>query len=494
MFIRMVVVLFITLYTTRVILAVLGVEDYGIYNVVCGFVSMFSFLNTSMSNGIQRFFNFELGNNGTIGAQKVFNNALFIQIILAILVLFLTETLGLWYLHNKMVIPEPRFTAAKWIYQFSVINFLLVIFQSPFGAAIMAHEKMGFYATINILDTVLKLVIVYILPKIDVDRLIMYGIFLCLISGLNLLLSVIYCRIYFQEIKASCNLDKQLMKSMLSFSGWNIFGSFSIIMKDQGINLILNLFFGPIVNAARGIAVQINSGINSFVSNITIPVRPQLVQSYSKGNISRALSLTYSVCKLSSMCYFMIAFPICLEIRTVLEIWLGDNIPMHSESFVVLTLITAFTSNFHSAISNLVHATGQMKKFQLTTSIIKLISIPLSYALLSLYMVPEAAFVIVLVLDIIAHFCGCYILSRITYFPLIQYIRTVILPVLNGCFFASIPAILLHFLLGKGIMKLLLILSSTILSMTICGYFLTFDNNEKEMFVYLFKSLITKRK
>lgn len=492
MFMRMAVILLLTLYTTRKVLEVLGIEDYGIYNVVCGFVSMFTFLNTALSNGIQRFHNYELGRNGVEGAIKVYNNAILIQLLLVIVVTILTETFGLWYINNRMVLPEPRIYAAKWIFHSSVISFVFIIFQAPYSAAVMAHERMSFYAIVNILDAILKLLIVYVIPISHTDGLIIYGILLSLISILNFILYLVYSKVHFKEIKITFQFDKSLFKSMLGFSGWNLIGTFAIIMKDQGINLVLNGFFGPIINAARGVAVQVNGGLNSFVSNITVPVRPQIVQSYSEGNTSRSIRLTYGICKLSSLCYYFLALPICMEIHTILQFWLGDNIPSHSESFIVLTLITAFTSNSHSAISNLVHAVGDLKKFQIYTSLIKLLSIPFSYFLLLKLSEPEVAFIVVLVLDIVAHFVGCAILSTITHFPLKDYFIKVIIPLMRTVVLAFFPVFLCHNLITNAIARLFVVVACAGISVAILGFYLTFDANEKKVVINLLKAAISK--
>ena len=276
---RMGFVLFLGFYSTRVTLSALGVDDFGIYNVVGGFVSMFVFLNTSMSNGIQRFFNFELGRNGIEGARKVYVTSLVIQFLLLIIILLLTETLGLWYLHNKMVIPVDRFESAQWVFQFSVLSFVLVIMQVPFNAAIMAHERMNYYAFIGILDAILKLIIVLLIPYADCDLLILYSALIAGVSLLNFILAYTYAKKNFEEIGIKPLFEKDLFKSMLSFSGWNIFGTFSNMMREQGLNMILNLFFGPVVNAARGVAYQVTSGLQGFVVNISTAIGAQIDQS-----------------------------------------------------------------------------------------------------------------------------------------------------------------------------------------------------------------------
>ena len=256
--IRMVIVLGINLFTTRIVLQALGVVDYGVYNVVCGFVAMFAFLNTSMSNGIQRFFNFEYGKNGVEGANKVFCTAVYIQAMLAIIIVVLVEPFGLWYLHNKMVIPADRMIAAQWIFQLAILTFVIGIMSSPFSASVTAHERMDFYALISIMDAVFKLAIAYVVLVVTRgDRLILYAVLQAGISVVNITIYY-FCKTRFKEIHFHFGLDKKMFKNMLGFSGWNIFGTFSKVMENQGLNLVLNFFFGPVVNAARGVAVQVN--------------------------------------------------------------------------------------------------------------------------------------------------------------------------------------------------------------------------------------------
>ena len=332
-------VLFVSLYTSRVILKVLGVEDFGVYNVVGGFVSMFAFLNTSMINGIQRFYNYELGKNGEEGLTNVYNTSLIIQAILAFVVLILTETFGLWYINDVMVIPEERLVAARFIFHFSVLSLVLVIMQIPYSSAIIAHEHMGFYAFISVLDTILKLAIAIAIPFFDADKLIIYGFLILLISVVNWLLYYGYAKLKFREIKLRKGFNASQFREMLSFSGWNLFGSFSGVMKEQGINMILNLFYGPVVNAARGIAYQVNGAMQGFVGNINTASRPQLTQSYASGDNFRAIQLMYSMSKIGLLVLALFAIPIILETDYILKIWLDTEIPAHTNSFVQLVLI-----------------------------------------------------------------------------------------------------------------------------------------------------------
>ncbi len=492
MCIRMVIVLFISLYTTRVLLEVLGVEDYGVYNVVCGFVALFGFLNTSMSNGIQRFFNFELGKNGIVGAEKVFNTALIIQAILALTILLLTETIGLWYLHNKMVIPQDSFVAAQWIFQFTVVSFIFLVIQAPFVAAIMAHECMDFYALVSVLDAVLKLGIVFVIPYLQGNSLIIYGLLLMSISVFNFLLYFVYCRKNFDEIKFKFSWNKRLFKSMLGFSGWNLFGSFSSVMREQGIDLVMNFFFGPIVNAARGVAIQVNGGLQSLVNNITIPVRPQVIQSYANGNIERTINLTYSISKLSCCFLLMAIVPLVYEINFVLSIWLGDNIPSKTAVFTIIVIFNSLISNLNATLSGIVHASGIMKNYQLYGSIMKMLSVPIAIIVLKIGAKPEFVLCIVLLCDILAHIVGLFIVNTIVNISLWKYTKEVVLPLVVMLILSLLITYPFYFFLDDTIIRFIIILLVGISSVVLMTYFVVLNRVEKNLVIQIVQRILIK--
>lgn len=492
MSIRMVIVLLITLYTTRVILEILGIVDYGVYNVVCGFVSMFAFLNTSMSNGIQRFFNFEFGKNGEQGANRVYNTALVIQFILTILIVLIAETFGTWYLHNRMVIPEERAFAAECIFQLSVLSFIFIIMQAPFSAAIMAHERLDFYAVVSVIDAVLKLCIVLAIPYFPGDKLIVYGVLFALINVLNFVLYSIYCKRNFAEIKIRNFFDKTLFLSMLGFSGWNVFGSLSGVMKEQGINLVINVFFGPVVNAARAVATQVNSGLQAFVANVTVPVRPQVTQSYAKGDIERTLSLTFTISKLSCVFLYLMALPISWEIDYVLSFWLGDNVPEHASSFVIIVMATSLLNNLNSAISGVVHATGKMKLYQLSTSFTAMAAVPLAFVVLKLGYSPEWALAMVSLTMIAAQTVAVVVLSKLIVFSLKEYWEKVISPLL--ILFVStfwIPSIVVYYIPMCFIRVLVTMIISSLFVMIIF-YKVGLQDNESFFIKTMFNKLKIK--
>lgn len=479
--IRLIITMLISLYTTRVLLACLGVEDYGIYNVVCGFVTMFAFLNTSISNGIQRFYNFELGRNGVEGAKVVFNTALLIQLLLAIIILVLTESVGLWYMHNKIVVPDGRLVAAEWIFQFSVVSLVLTIFQAPYTAAVMAHEKMDFFAVVGIADAILKLLIVLVLPLLSGDSLVIYGFLFLLITVFDIAIYIYYCKKNFEEICICHLFNKDTFKSMLSFSGWNLFGTFSNMMKEQGINMILNLFFGPIVNAARGVAMQVNSALLGLVSNLTVAVRPQVVQSYAQGNIERTMRLTFSISKLTCMFLFLCSLPILLEIDYILRIWLGDIVPEHTNKFVIIIVAISFLNNLSGAISGVVHASGKMKLYQTSGSIVVLMSVPIAYVALSLGAPAEAALIISFIAMLMAVVIALFVLKTIVKYRIVDYIRSVIIPILLVFFISFWPAYFFHLSMEDGFVRFIVVGVISFLTTAIVILFVGFNKNERNL-------------
>ncbi len=492
--IRMFFVLFLGLYTTRVTLNALGVDDFGIYNVVGGFVSMFVFLNTSMSNGIQRFFNFELGRNGIEGARKVYITSLIIQLLLVFVILLLTETFGLWYLHIKMVIPIERFTAAQWVFHFSVLSFVLIIMQVPYNAAIMAHERMNFYAFIGILDAILKLIIVLLIPFADCDLLILYSALIAGISLMNFILAYIYAKKNFEEINIHPLFDKTLFYSMLSFSGWNVFGTFSNMMREQGLNMILNLFFGPVVNAARGVAYQVTSALQGFVVNISTAIRPQIVQSYAQYNHTRTINLMYSLSKASICFLYIVAYPIILEIDYVLNLWLAGNVPENTSTFVIIVVLIAFLNNMNSAVSAVVHASGKMKKYQLTGSIITLSSIPFAYYSLYIGGKPESVFWVSLFFTMFMQFACLLVLKGIVNFSLLKYSKNVLLPFFLLILYSFIFPIIPYHYMDTGFIRFLVVFIVGVICSSVIFYFIGLNPSEKDIVNSIFCKILRNKK
>lgn len=495
LFIRTAFVLAISLYTSRVILQVLGVVDYGIYNVVGGFVAMFSFLNSALASGVQRFYNFELGKNGESGVQKVYICATIIQFVLIAVIVLLLETIGLWYINNKMVIPIERIETAKILFHFSTISLALVILGIPYSAAIMAYERMNYFAIVGIIDAVLKLVIVIILPYIKYDQLIIYGFLTLCITIFNFFLYFVYSKINFKAIKFSFSLDKIMLRSMLGFSGWHIFGTIAQIMRTQGINIVLNLFFGPVVNAARGITYQIQSALMSFVGNITAAARPQLVQSYAIGNYSRTINLMYSIGKICFYALLSMVIPICFEIDYVLNLWLGEKaVPNHTNIFTILVLIIALIDILNTPLSMVVHAIGKMKKYQIITSCISLFVLPLGYIVFELGTPASTIFIISIITSIFVQTASLFIVRELIGISLKEYFSKVIIPIIKVVLLSLIIPLLIRIFMVDGILRLVIISILSISSVLVTAFYFGLEKNEKELVVKMKKNLFSKLK
>lgn len=487
-------VLAISLYTTRALLSALGVVDYGIYNVVCGFVSMFTFMNTSMSNGIQRFYNYELGKNNVDSVNKIYITAIYIQFVLVLLIVLLAETIGVWYLYNKMVIPMERFNAAQWIFHLSVLSFAIVIMQVPYSAAVMAHEKMNFYAIVSVIDALLKLIFVMVLQYIKSDKLIFYGFLMVIINSINFLLNYLYCKFNFIEIKFKFLYDKELLKKMLSFSGWNIFGSCAYMIKGQGINVLLNSFFGPVVNAARGVSFQIQSAIQSFSSSIFTSFRPQLIKSYAVNDYERTTKLMFSMSKYTFFLLYLIAVPVIIEVNYILNLWLGDNVPEYTVIFTILVIINMLISNFNAPLTLIIHATGKMRTYQLTTSIILTSILPISWVVLSYGAEPTIVYLIDILIVLINQIVCIFVVRNVFAFSLKQYCVKVLLPSLFV--FIALPIIPFSFslLIDASFIRLCCVCLLSIVSAVIFIYLLGLNNSEREIVKSYLKRLICKIK
>lgn len=482
MTIRFAIVLVINLYVTRAVLDVLGVVDFGVYNVVCGFVSLFSFLNISMTNGIQRFYNVALGQQDSRGISRVYNASLLIQVLLVILMVAALEIIGHWYIMHKLVVPPERFIAAQWVFQLAVLSFVFVIIQVPYSSIIMAKEKMDYFALVSVTDAVLKLLIVIILPFFSGDLLIWYGILLAGVSVLNFFMYFVYAKVRFEEIRLSRSLVKDEFKSIITFSGWNIFGSFAFLMREQGIDVLMNLFFGPVVNAARGIANQVNGAFTSLISNMTTAIRPQMIQSYASGEVQRSLRLMETISKLSCSSLYLVALPILLEISFILQLWLKGNVPDHTDTFLIIIICIAFINNLNAAVSAIIHASGQMMVYQITTSLISLTGIPMAYLLLRHGWAPESALICVFIFVSISQIASLFILRHIVpEFSISRYLRSVILPLLLLALITCPILFGIRLCMTDGWLRLIILTFSTLIIVLPTIYWIVLNSDEKKM-------------
>lgn len=486
---RLIFTMIISLYTTRVVLNVLGVVDFGIYNVVCGFVAMFSFLNTTMSNGIQRFYNYEAGKNGIKAVTKVYQTAMQIQVVLVLLLLLIIEPLGIWYINNEMIIPSERLFAANWIFQFSLFSLICIVFQVPFSAAIMAHEKMDYYATIGILDAFFKLAIVIVLPFIGGDCLIIYGLLLFSISMLNLIFYAVYALRNFQELKLSKVFHRDLFKNIFNFTGWNLVEMFAWTTQGQGVNMVMNLFCGPVVNAAQGIAVQISSALSSFCANLSIAFRPQLVHSYAAGDYDRTNIMFFVMSKAMFTLMTLMVVPLSLEMQFILNLWLGDVIPQYTLQFAVLVMLSMLPRNMTMAISQIIHASGKMKTYQLGSAVVIFSVLPMSYILLKFGLSPVYIYSCSIIIFCALWIVDLFLLKRVFNYSITRYFRLVVIPclfLLIGSY--SVPY-LIHLNMEEGMIRFMVVSLLSLITTILFSYLLLLSRSEK----LIAKSFIIKK-
>ena len=368
LYLRMFVTMAVSLYTSRVVLQVLGVSDYGLYNVIGGVIASFSMLSSALTVGTQRFLTYAMGERSEEKLKRTFSIALGLHVFLAIIVLVLSETIGLWFVCNKMNIPFGRMTAAICVYQFSIIAFIINLIQVPFQSCLISHERMNMYAYMSIYDVVMKLLVVFIISFTPIDKLIIYGAMILLVQTSSALIYNYYCRKHFSECTFKIQSDRQLTKEMLSYTGWNLFGGSLVFVTGQGINILFNIFCGTIVNAAQGIAQNINSLINHFVSNFQIAVNPQIVKQFAAKEYKSLFRLVINNARLAEYLYLFIAIPVFIEIEFILTIWLGE-VPEYTASFIRIILIQSALSPIDYPVGMLIHASGKMKWPSIITTI-----------------------------------------------------------------------------------------------------------------------------
>lgn len=418
----------VTLFTSRIVLKELGVDDYGLYNVIGGIVVLLSFLNGAMSVTTQRFLSYEMGSGDENRLRITFTQTIIVHFIIALIALLLAETIGLWFVLNKLVMPVGQETAAFWVYQISILSFLISIIQAPFNAAIISNEKMSIYAYFSIIEVLGKLVIAWSLSYFNHNRIIWYAALILLMNLSVGLAYTIYCILKFKECRLIKKIETDIIKRLAGFAGWSLFGSIAWAAKGQGLNILLNLFFGTVVNAAYGVANQVNVAINSFVQNFSTAVAPQIVKTYSSGDFSQTNKLIYLGSKISFLLLLIIAFPIYACINPILSIWLVE-VPGYSASFIRLILIISLLESFTYAIGTALQATGKIRTYQAVIGLTLLMSLPLSWLFLKKGYDANVVFYISIVISVITLIQRMVILKKnIPSFSVHKYAVRVFLP------------------------------------------------------------------
>lgn len=461
LYFRMLLTMAVALYTSRVILQTLGVEDFGIYNVVAGFVTMLGFLHGAMSSATQRFLAFELGQSGENDVRGIFSMSMNIHILIAVIVLVVGETLGLWFVRTQMTIPIDRMFAAEWVFHLSLVSFMVTIISVPYNALIIAHEQMSIFAAVSILDVTLKLLIVFMLGWFGMDKLILYGLLSLTVVFIIFVVYRRYCKSKFVESRFRLYWDKELFNTMLSYTGWNLWGSIASVMSAQGINILLNIFFGPAVNAARAVAMQAAAALNQFVQNIQVAINPQIIKSYASNDIAYMHNLVITGAKYNYLLLLFLSMPVLINAELILELWL-KNVPDYSAIFLKLVTINILVDSISAPLMTAAQATGKVKAYQSIVGGLLLFNVPISYFILKSGGGPESAIYVGIFISITALIARLIILKVIVSLPVKTYVKNVVL----RCFIVTISILILYkFFWITEIKNLGLILQSIFISL-----------------------------
>lgn len=478
LYFRMLFTMAVSLYTSRVVLNTLGVEDFGIYNVVGGVVTMFAFLNSAMASGTQRFLSFELGKKDYEQLNRVFSMSINIHATIAIVIFILAETIGLWLLNTQLTIPEERMIAANWVYQFSVFALIITIMSVPYNAAIIAHERMKAFAYVSIIEVSLKLIIVFILDIFDYDKLKLYAILIFGISFVIRLVYGIYCKKNFKECSYIYFWDKSLYKTLLSFAGWNLWGNIASVTMNQGINILLNIFFGPTINAARGIAFQVNSAVNNFVNNFMMAINPQIVKSYASNEYLYMHQLIYKGAKYSYFLIFTLSVPLLIKTETIIAWWL-NIVPDYTIIFIRLILINTLIDSISGPLITGAQASGKIKLYQSVIGSFLLLILPISYLLLKFKFPAQSVIYVSIAVSLIILYIRLFILRKLIGIKLYFFFNRVLIPIIAVSISSLIISISINNYLKSNFINTIVVISLSILASILSIYFLGLNNSEK---------------
>lgn len=494
LYVRMLFTMAVSLFTSRVILNTLGVEDYGINNVVGGIVTMFSVLSGSLSSSISRFITFELGKGNIERLKTIFSTGVNIQLGMSVLIIIIAEAVGIWFLNTKMNIPTDRMVAANWVFQCAILTFVLNLLSVPYNAAIIAHEKMSAFAYISVVEVTLKLIIVYMFMISPFDRLETYAVLLLLVGAVIRFIYGYYCKRHFEECTYHFVFDKPVLKEMTGFAGWNFLGNGAYMLNTQGVNILMNLYFGVAVNAARGIATQVDAALKQFVNNFTTAVNPQITKSYAQGDLDYMHKLVCRSAKFSAFLMMFFAVPIILETNTILTIWL-KTVPDYAVIFLQWIIISSFMDTvLANSLVTSMFATGKIKRYQIIVTTVGCLVFPLSWIAFKLGFEPQVGYILYFIIYTILLFVRLYLLKDMVKLPVMMYIREVLYklaPIIVVGF--SIPGILI-LTMDAGWLRLILVCLLSVLVTAASEYFIGLSNKEKNFVAEKIKLVIGKIK
>ena len=489
LYFRMLFMMAVSLFTSRVILNTLGVEDYGIYNVVGGVVAMFGFINGSMASATQRYITFALGKGDEDRLKTIFSTTLQIHALISVLIVILGETVGLWFLYNKMIIPDGRMDAAFWVLQCSIVSTVVMIMSVPYNADIIAHEKMSAFAYISVLEVILKLAIVYMLVIFSFDKLILFAFLVLAIQILIRMIFSFYCNRHFKESKYRHVWDRQLFKEMTGFAGWSLFGNLSVVLFTQGLNMLLNIFFGPVVNAARAIAVQVQHAMQQFVSNFQMALNPQITKTYAKGDLQEMHKLIIRSARFSFYLLFLLSLPVLLETNFILQIWL-INVPNNTVVFLRIMICTMILSTIANPLMIANQASGMVKKYQIVCGSIQMLILPISYIFLKIGYPAYSVFIVHFFLEIVTQIARMLMLRSIIGIKMIDYITHIYTKVIVVALLSAIVPTFLYFYLNETFIRFILICFLSFSSVIASSYFFGLTNTERVFIRTKLKNII----
>lgn len=479
LYIRMFFSMAVALYTSRVVLDALGVEDFGVYSVVGGVVTLFAFFNSAMASATQRFFSFEIGRNDFKKLGLTFNASVNIHLLIGVLVLVLAETFGLWFVNNKLNLPLGSLETVQWVYHFSVLTFLIGIIRVPYNAIIIAHEKMITYAYLSIIEVVFKLGIVFLLVLIDANKLVLYA---ALVFGVTLLIAIVYivyCIRNFKESKYQFYYDSKLYRTLLSYSGWSLFGNIASVAKGQGTNILLNIFIGPIANASYAITLQVQSAVNLFVSNFQLAVNPQIIKNYASSNKDTMFFLIVQSSKASFLLIYILSIPLLFDSYFILNLWL-KNVPHYATNFVFLITINLLIDSLSGPLMAGTQATGKIKYYQITVGLLLFLNLPISFLLLKIYNMPSLVFVVSIVLSVIALFFRLFFLNKLTGFSVLYYFKSVLVRGGLVVLFSLVVPFFICKTMDAGFLRLIILFTLSSLTIVVFTYFVGIEKKERK--------------
>lgn len=478
LYLRMFVMMLTALFTSRIVLDVLGAADYGLNNIISGVVVLFSFLNSALLSATQRFLNFHLGRQDYKQTNVVFCMSMNTYILLSIVVVVLGETIGLWFVNTQLNIPSERMYAAQWVYQFTLIQFVINLLRVPYNASIIAYEKMNFYAYISLVEVIAKLLVVYLLYITTFDKLIFYSFLYTIVPLIVTFIYKLYCNRNFDTTKYMRIWNKVAFKEMFSFSGWSLFGSLANLAAQQGLNILINIFYGVTVNAAAGIANQVSTNVYGFISNFQTAFQPQIVKTYAAKEIERFHKLIFQTSKFSYFLVLVLVLPILFTIDGILDIWLKE-VPEYTAVFCRLILVFLSIEAITAPLWMSIQATGKIRNYQILVASLIFLNFPIAYIVLKLGLPVYSVWVIRIIVNIVVIIARCIYMKRMLKFPLLSYLKAVIVPILIVTF-AAIPIPLILFYTIHGFWQNMIIVGIATFALTILDvYFVGMNTHEK---------------